>query len=398
MKDVSWASIAEPVTRELLGEPNRTYSGKRELRWGRKGSLVVHVDRGTWHDFEAGEGGGVLDLIQRETNTDKAGAIAWLQERGYLPDPNSPYTAHRPRSPSRNPPGGRPNSDSPSPVRTDTRANESKRATVRLAEVCEGWEQIPADQAHPVRRWAALRDLWQPDTPFPPGLAWLPASAPWFRGLHEGAGAILFKLAPLAAWQANYPRAPAPAAVQLISINAEGKPALDRPEADEGLSKRTYGIASGHVLLIGDGNVLHVCEGLADGLRIRRYEGGSVAIVCGTSGVLQCHTWTGFEHYRRVCLWPDGDKGGRDAAREAGQELANREISVSIMHLPDGVDPAEAPLKRRSASQNTASRSEHQERHRPSVGVTGDIDGDNDVAIAAAFTDLTAQYTKRTVL
>ena len=398
MKDVSWASIAEPVARELLGEPNRTYSGKRELRWGRKGSLVVHVDRGTWHDFEADEGGGVLDLIQRETNTDKSGAIAWLQERGYLSDPSSPYTAHRSRSQSRKPPEGRSNPDSPSPARTDTRASESKRATVRLGEVCEGWEQIPADQAHPVRRWAALRDLWQPSTPFPSGLAWLPASAPWFRDLHEGAGAIIFKLAPLAAWHVASPRTPAPTAVQLVNIDSEGKPALDRPEADRGLSKRTYGNASGHVLLVGAGDVLHVCEGLADGLRVRRYEGGSVAIVCGTSGVLQCHTWTGFEHYRRVCLWPDGDEGGRDAAQNAGQELANREISVFIMNLPDGVDPAEAPLKRRSAGQNTASRPKHQERHRPSVDVTGDVDGDNDVAIAAAFTDLTAQYTKRTVV
>ncbi|MCY4438130.1 MAG: hypothetical protein OXE05_12450 [Chloroflexi bacterium] len=94
----------------------------------------------------------------------------------------------------------------------------------------------------------------------------------------------------------------------------------------------------------------------------------------------------------------DGDKGGREAAQLAGQALANREITVSIMRLPDGVDPAEAPLKRRSASQNTARKPRHQEQHTSSVGVTGDVDGDNDVAIAAAFTDLTAQYTKRTVL
>ena len=398
MKDVSWASIAEPVARELLGEPNRIYSGKRELRWGRKGSLVVHVDRGTWHDFEVGEGGGVLDLIQREENTDKAGAIVWLQERGYLPSSSSPYAALRPRSRSRKPPEGRSNPDSPSPARTDTRASESRRATVRLAEVCEGWEQIPADQAHPVRRWAALRDLWQPSTPFPPGMAWLPANAPWFHGRHEGAGAILFKLAPLAAWYAASPKAPAPTAVQLVNIDAEGKPALDRPEADRGLSKRTYGNASGHVFLIGAGDVLHVCEGLADGLRIRRYEGGVVAIACGTSGILQCPAWTGFERYHRVCLWPDGDEGGREAAQHAGQELANREISVFIMNLPDGVDPAEAPLKRRSAGQNTASRPKRQERHRQSVDVAGDVDGDNDVAIAAAFDDLTGQYTKGRVL
>ena len=192
----------------------------------------------------------------------------------------------------------------------------------------------------------------------------------------------------------HLPRPPCSLSASMLRAS----PALDRPEADEGLSKRTYGIASGHVLLIGDGDVLHVCEGLADGLRIRRYEGGTVAIVCGTAGMRQCATWQGIEHYRRIRLWPDGDKGGREAAQLAGQALANREITVSIMRLPNGVDPAEAPLKRRSASQNTASRPKHQEQHTSSVDVTGDVDRDNDVAIAAAFTDLTAQYTKRTVL
>ena len=388
VKDIDWTSIAEPVARELLGEPTRAFSSKHELRWGRKGSFKLRTDTGTWHDFEAGAGGGVLDLVMRETNTDKAGAIAWLREGGYLPDPDMPHTTHRARSQPRKPPA----------VHADAKERESGHATVRLAEVCKGWEDIPTDQSHPMRRWAALRDLWQPDAPFPAGLAWLPANAPWFRGRHEGAGAILFKLAPLDSWHAVSPRTPAPTAVQLINIDAEGKPVLDRPEADRGLSKRTYGNASGHVLLIGTGDVLHVCEGLADGLRVRRYEGGVVAIACGTSGILQCPTWTGFERYRRVCLWPDADKGGREAAQHAGQELANREIPVVIMHLPDGVDPAEAPLKRRSTGQGTACKPRSQKPRAPATDVAGDVDGDSDLAIAAAFTDLTEQYTRKAVL
>ena len=56
MKDIDWSSIAEPVARELLGEPTRAFSSKHELRWGRKGSFKLRTDTGTWRDFEAGTG------------------------------------------------------------------------------------------------------------------------------------------------------------------------------------------------------------------------------------------------------------------------------------------------------------------------------------------------------
>lgn len=75
----------EPVARELLGEPSETHRGKRELRWGTRGSLSVSLDKGTWHDHETGQGGGVLDLVRDRAGLDKPAAIAWLQHRGHLP-------------------------------------------------------------------------------------------------------------------------------------------------------------------------------------------------------------------------------------------------------------------------------------------------------------------------
>ena len=48
------------------------------------GALSVDCERGTWFDHEAGEGGGVLALVERECGSDRAGAIAWLRERGFL--------------------------------------------------------------------------------------------------------------------------------------------------------------------------------------------------------------------------------------------------------------------------------------------------------------------------
>jgi hypothetical protein len=81
------ASLIEPVARELLGEPNRAMSSKKELRFGTRGSLAVDLKKGTWFDHEAGEGGGLLDLITRETGRKEKARFEWLDEHGYeLPE------------------------------------------------------------------------------------------------------------------------------------------------------------------------------------------------------------------------------------------------------------------------------------------------------------------------
>ena len=53
-----------PVARELLGEPNRAMSSAKELRFGKRGSISVDLEKGTWFDHETQEGGGVLDMIR----------------------------------------------------------------------------------------------------------------------------------------------------------------------------------------------------------------------------------------------------------------------------------------------------------------------------------------------
>ncbi len=78
-----------PVARELLGEPNRALSSKAELRFGTRGSLAVELAAGTWFDHELGQGGGLLDLVQRERRTDRPGALAWLHDRKHLPPPTA---------------------------------------------------------------------------------------------------------------------------------------------------------------------------------------------------------------------------------------------------------------------------------------------------------------------
>tara|TARA_Y100001972_G_scaffold89244_1_gene109142 strand:- start:12 stop:1964 length:1953 start_codon:yes stop_codon:yes gene_type:complete len=63
--NVDWVQIAPQVVLELLGEP-KVKKGD-EWRYGNKGSLVVSIGNATWFDFENDEGGGIVDLIKRES-------------------------------------------------------------------------------------------------------------------------------------------------------------------------------------------------------------------------------------------------------------------------------------------------------------------------------------------
>lgn len=84
--------VAE-VAHALLGQHNPAMSSKRELRYGRKGSLAIHLigDRtGLWHDFEAGDGGDLLGLIMRERRCDFVQALDWAAS--FVGDAGAPTT------------------------------------------------------------------------------------------------------------------------------------------------------------------------------------------------------------------------------------------------------------------------------------------------------------------
>ena len=76
------------VARFLLGTPNRALSKGREMRYGTRGSLSIDLVKGVWRDHERGNGGGVLDLIERETGLRGDDRFAWLRENGFKPNGN----------------------------------------------------------------------------------------------------------------------------------------------------------------------------------------------------------------------------------------------------------------------------------------------------------------------
>ena len=80
----------------LLGEPGERRND--EWRWGTHGSLAVQTDKGSWYDHEQEHGGGVLDLIMRETGRATVrSAISWLEEQGYEQPSKPEKPKQRPR-------------------------------------------------------------------------------------------------------------------------------------------------------------------------------------------------------------------------------------------------------------------------------------------------------------
>ena len=88
-----FVAIAKPLAIRLLGEPNEDCSTVDNPRWGNQGSLSLEPKTGVFFDFEAGEGGGVLWLIERELghSAKDGGAAAWL-EAEYLVNGAAPLT------------------------------------------------------------------------------------------------------------------------------------------------------------------------------------------------------------------------------------------------------------------------------------------------------------------
>jgi hypothetical protein len=94
--NADFAAMIVPVAKQLWGDPSSTQGNK--LRWGNNGARVVNVDKGVWSDFEIDDGGGVIDLVQMDQNTDKEGALQWLRDNGYLHSHNKEHLDDLPRA------------------------------------------------------------------------------------------------------------------------------------------------------------------------------------------------------------------------------------------------------------------------------------------------------------
>lgn len=74
----------EIVTERLLGKPNEKLSSSKEWRYGSKGSLVVGLTgnrRGIWKNFETGEAGHLINLLQKELGLSFPETLKYASDR-----------------------------------------------------------------------------------------------------------------------------------------------------------------------------------------------------------------------------------------------------------------------------------------------------------------------------
>ena len=309
MTDSTFVAIAPAVCERLLGDPSGRSS--REWRWGSKGSFRLTLDTGTWNDFEAGEGGGVLKLVMREERVDKVGALAWLETQGFLrnQDRSPSYPASSAQSRSTQSPGR--SAEQHRNTLTPEQRNRQTLSWIRS-------QVLPIADApeHPVRAWMRRRNLWRAELPLPPSLRWIPADAPVFRGTHSGAGAIAFPLAPIGAWRATYPDTPSPTAVQLVCIDKDGERADYENSQGRRVDKPKFGNARRAVWTVGDirGDSTAVCEGAADALALAARNPEPVIATLTTPR--PASAWKDeLSVFDFVILWPDMDEEDEQGRR-----------------------------------------------------------------------------------
>ena len=212
-------------------------------------------------------------------------------------------------------------------------------------------ESIPRGD-HPARRWCSQRNLWRPEVEFPAPLRWLPSSRT-YPGPHVGAGSIVALLAPPEAWTLAWPDLPKPQAVEIIAIDQDGNPSLDRPLDRGGLGKRTLGNKHGCFLVLGysgpapQDKPARVAEGVADMLALAaRYSGPTVATM-GDAGMKseELAQWLSNLTAGAV-IHADNDPPGREAANRLLLALKVLGSQARAVLPPEGKDPADAAALR----------------------------------------------------
>ena len=312
MIETDWPALLPVVAQRLLGDPIKKTA--REWRYGRKGSLVVHVGgsrAGTWKDFEGDEGGGVLDLVRRERQCDKAGAVDWLTGEGLLNGaaPRLPQNRYTPPA---------------------TTLSTPQATTAALArEILEASELATWTPAHD---YLAGRMVWPPKgegcPSLPPGVRWLNRAAGFeLDKLREfpkdAAGVLVFAY-----------RLPGGdlAAVFLEALTQDGTRTAKR-------WRKAYGPRTGAAFEAAAGSGATVlCEGEVTALAARWLHPGCRVLACGGTSGLEAAA----QHVKgRLVLEVDGDKAGRTAALELAQRLRQAGRDVTLEFNPQGMDPVD---------------------------------------------------------
>lgn len=175
---VDWAALAEPVTRRLLGEPNKRLTRGRRWRYGSKGSLAVDLEKRAWFDFEGKRGGHLEQLVEREIGGDWKAARRWLEQEGFIAPwkPDGRRGAHGRASARHGRAAGR------------RESGPGRKAAERGGEVASRGDS--GDGEDEAARVDLARSIWAAAGPVPdsPVMAYLARRAAWPAPAMFGAG------------------------------------------------------------------------------------------------------------------------------------------------------------------------------------------------------------------
>lgn len=75
------------IWKALGGDAPRRGRARAFYRGGdNPGAISLSDEKGCWHDFVSGEGGGILALVQAGLKCDRRDAVRWLVSEGFLAD------------------------------------------------------------------------------------------------------------------------------------------------------------------------------------------------------------------------------------------------------------------------------------------------------------------------
>jgi putative DNA primase/helicase len=275
------ATRIETVALALLGRP--TSKRGTQWRWGRRGSIAVHIygdQQGRWYSFEEARGGDALDLVAFATGEPLRCALGWA--RSFLGSAPAPYlpAMQRPANPGR------------------------RTSSPRALDI---WENALPLGASPAALYLENRgvqlDEWPADLRFHPACPFGDERAPCLIALVRDI------------------RSDKPVGIHRTAIKSDGSGKLfDGERAHE--NKKALGSIGGGVVKLSPDDVigtgLALCEGIETGLSLLAI-GWPMWCTLGTSGLMQFRVISGVE-----CLTIFADHDASGAGEKAAVACGTR--------------------------------------------------------------------------
>lgn len=288
----------ENAALRLLGKPRmRT---RTSFRYGSKGSMAINLASGTWFCHESGEGGGVLDLVERETGLKGRKAAEWLG----LSDPD--WT---PRNRTT--------------AKADTEADKADKAR-KVGISREIWRASEWAENSPVEAYLRARGI---DCKIPLTIRFNP------HCLHTPTGT--YKPAMIAA----ITRWPTSEVVAIHRTYLEQNSNGDWAKANVACPKMALGAIAGGAIRMAPltGETLALAEGVEDALALAAMTGGPVWSVISASNFATVKLPNEISD---LIIGSDGDDAG-DMAADKAEKAFSDQLNVKRWPLKRGTDCAD---------------------------------------------------------